>query len=144
MSYCILFFFQAEDGIRDVAVTGVQTCALPISQRVRPAPTEPKQTDAWRGSVRKRGRQLRRRAVALRDARRDHQDEVLATGYGLGDREVGKPERIALRLHGACIGGGGGAGTEPLRLADVAEPLVEGFRQRRVTLDWLVADGGDG
>src|SRR6266436_8922968 len=26
--YC--FFFQAEDGIRDVAVTGVQTCALPI------------------------------------------------------------------------------------------------------------------
>src|SRR2546429_6201417 len=31
------FFFQAEDGIRDVAVTGVQTCALPISARARPA-----------------------------------------------------------------------------------------------------------
>src|SRR2546429_6633390 len=30
--YDIFFFFQAEDGIRDVAVTGVQTCALPISQ----------------------------------------------------------------------------------------------------------------
>src|SRR2546422_2073547 len=29
------FFFQAEDGIRDVAVTGVQTCALPISARRR-------------------------------------------------------------------------------------------------------------
>src|SRR2546429_3914152 len=28
---CDVFFFQAEDGIRDVAVTGVQTCALPIS-----------------------------------------------------------------------------------------------------------------
>src|SRR2546422_1790027 len=26
----MFFFFQAEDGIRDVAVTGVQTCALPI------------------------------------------------------------------------------------------------------------------
>src|SRR5256884_3213696 len=26
----VAFFFQAEDGIRDVAVTGVQTCALPI------------------------------------------------------------------------------------------------------------------
>ena len=26
-----LFFFQAEDGIRDSPVTGVQTCALPIS-----------------------------------------------------------------------------------------------------------------
>src|SRR5256885_11744232 len=31
---CILFFFfQAEDGIRDYKVTGVQTCALPISSR---------------------------------------------------------------------------------------------------------------
>src|SRR2546429_2289409 len=33
-SYSLMFFFfffQAEDGIRDVAVTGVQTCALPIS-----------------------------------------------------------------------------------------------------------------
>src|SRR5256884_7834426 len=29
------FFFQAEDGIRDVAVTGVQTCALPISYFVQ-------------------------------------------------------------------------------------------------------------
>src|SRR2546421_6687946 len=26
------FFFQAEDGIRDLIVTGVQTCALPISE----------------------------------------------------------------------------------------------------------------
>src|SRR2546429_3916375 len=29
-SWYVFFFFQAEDGIRDVAVTGVQTCALPI------------------------------------------------------------------------------------------------------------------
>src|SRR2546430_10050201 len=28
----VLFFFQAEDGIRDLTVTGVQTCALPISE----------------------------------------------------------------------------------------------------------------
>src|SRR6185503_6885856 len=34
MVYCLLFSFQAEDGIRDVAVTGVQTCALPISPGV--------------------------------------------------------------------------------------------------------------
>src|SRR2546429_4381990 len=32
------FFFQAEDGIRDVAVTGVQTCALPIWTDVDPLP----------------------------------------------------------------------------------------------------------
>src|SRR5687768_18234483 len=31
----VVFFFQAEDGIRDVAVTGVQTCALPISNNER-------------------------------------------------------------------------------------------------------------
>src|SRR2546429_9930285 len=30
----VFFFFQAEDGIRGVAVTGVQTCALPISTGV--------------------------------------------------------------------------------------------------------------
>src|SRR5258706_46419 len=30
-SLCLFFFFQAEDGIRDWSVTGVQTCALPIS-----------------------------------------------------------------------------------------------------------------
>src|SRR2546430_3375466 len=29
--YLFTFFFQAEDGIRDLTVTGVQTCALPIS-----------------------------------------------------------------------------------------------------------------
>ena len=29
------FFFQAEDGIRDIGVTGVQTCALPICGSVR-------------------------------------------------------------------------------------------------------------
>src|SRR3989449_11549853 len=33
LSDVVFFFFQAEDGIRDVAVTGVQTCALPISLR---------------------------------------------------------------------------------------------------------------
>src|SRR3712207_8100116 len=30
------FFFQAEDGIRDIGVTGVQTCALPICSRPHP------------------------------------------------------------------------------------------------------------
>src|SRR6266850_7251536 len=31
--FCFFFFFQAEDGIRDYKVTGVQTCALPILAR---------------------------------------------------------------------------------------------------------------
>src|SRR5256885_15594216 len=33
LGVCVFFFFQAEDGIRDYKVTGVQTCALPISGR---------------------------------------------------------------------------------------------------------------
>src|SRR5438034_11534395 len=33
------FFFQAEDGIRDHCVTGVQTCALPITLRNQPTPS---------------------------------------------------------------------------------------------------------
>src|SRR5215216_514804 len=35
--WVVVFFFQAEDGIRDDLVTGVQTCALPISNRARGA-----------------------------------------------------------------------------------------------------------
>src|SRR5687767_15833795 len=38
--FVFFFFFQAEDGIRDKLVTGVQTCALPIS-RARRAPRSP-------------------------------------------------------------------------------------------------------
>src|SRR5260221_9014625 len=34
--YKCFFFFQAEDGIRDHCVTGVQTCALPISESAQP------------------------------------------------------------------------------------------------------------
>src|SRR5258707_8291415 len=42
----LVFFFKAEDGIRDIGVTGVQTCALPISQHrcLRPG----RVCDQWR------------------------------------------------------------------------------------------------
>src|SRR5690606_39492433 len=39
------FFFQAEDGIRDFHVTGVQTCALPILDRCEPDPW----VEGWTG-----------------------------------------------------------------------------------------------
>src|SRR5207247_3198515 len=40
-----IFFFQAEDGIRDPLVTGVQTCALPISTGARgPTTRRPRKT----------------------------------------------------------------------------------------------------
>src|SRR2546429_4995530 len=47
-----VFFFQAEDGIRDVAVTGVQTCALPISNYPDRATCCAGQPAAWQGLAR--------------------------------------------------------------------------------------------
>src|SRR3989337_403442 len=46
-----VFVFQAEDGIRDATVTGVQTCALPISSKFAPQPEQ--------------GERLRRPAMAV-------------------------------------------------------------------------------
>src|SRR6266404_6394031 len=45
------FFFQAEDGIRDKLVTGVQTCALPICERGRSNVVE---LDWWQSAERGR------------------------------------------------------------------------------------------
>src|SRR3712207_9364936 len=57
------FFFQAEDGMRDIGVTGVQTCALPICRGrvlrhadLRPAPA---QAPARRGHLLRGGREGR-------------------------------------------------------------------------------------
>src|SRR5438105_9187648 len=65
------FFFQAEDGIRDPLVTGVQTCALPISPD-EPDPSE--QLDPWRkperALERRRDRSLGRPALDRRSEER--------------------------------------------------------------------------
>src|SRR5690606_39986393 len=55
-SYCFTyFFFQAEDGIRDFHVTGVQTCALPIFKSVvTPATTTTTTTTAATPVIRQR------------------------------------------------------------------------------------------
>src|SRR5258708_15945817 len=42
---CMFFFFQAEDGIRDDLVTGVQTCALPIWPQRDHRPVDPRIDD---------------------------------------------------------------------------------------------------
>src|SRR5690606_40010637 len=51
--WCFFFFFQAEDGIRDFHVTGVQTCALPICVRFRRLQpfTYQVQVWLWRGNA---------------------------------------------------------------------------------------------
>src|SRR6266478_7096706 len=50
-----VFFFQAEDGIRDLTVTGVQTCALPILRAARPPLplADPRATDTQHSPPRK-------------------------------------------------------------------------------------------
>src|SRR5206468_6215189 len=79
-----LFFFQAEDGIRDLIVTGVQTCALPISpgSEVPPRPDLRPRRDrrrrCWwgrRGRGNRRGRPARRFSAARRRS-------ALASGPG--------------------------------------------------------------
>src|SRR2546430_4563317 len=57
----IFFFFQAEDGIRDLTVTGVQTCALPICRRAPDADGDRRVDDAGaeRGGDRDRQQKVR-------------------------------------------------------------------------------------
>src|SRR5258708_38378527 len=45
------FFFQAEDGIRDDLVTGVQTCALPISEKAAYFKTVESQRTKWEKGI---------------------------------------------------------------------------------------------
>src|SRR5690606_40071209 len=57
--------FQAEDGIRDFHVTGVQTCALPILMRLR----ELERIDEYLARLDEDMRQANRRALAFLDYR---------------------------------------------------------------------------
>src|SRR2546425_8110087 len=63
-NFSFFFFFQAEDGIRDKLVTGVQTCALPISRRPVPGvellrEVAPGPRDAPRGARPRHARRAR-------------------------------------------------------------------------------------
>ena len=62
----IFFFFQAEDGIRDIGVTGVQTCALPISIARGAAVALSMQT-AWKYSLALQGQIIFWDGIALKD-----------------------------------------------------------------------------
>src|SRR5688572_32083400 len=75
---CFFFFFQAEDGIRDLTVTGVQTCALPIFAFRRRV-----------GQVRKPSGDLRYQGRI--DGRRDRRAVALADGLGCVAAGAGGP-----------------------------------------------------
>src|SRR5207253_5176464 len=92
------FFFQAEDGIRDGHVTGVQTCALPIYSH--PMDRCRKQTQVpWR----RRRRELHREA-------RQAQREELPVPAGAGALELAAPVRSEERRVGKGGRGGWGGG----------------------------------
>src|SRR3989449_8405124 len=69
----VFFFFQAEDGIRDVAVTGVQTCALPICIRVAVEKLDAPPEQRPRRPVRNRA-ELRLGSGNVEPAQRHHDD----------------------------------------------------------------------
>src|SRR5205085_3778515 len=86
LCFFFFFFFQAEDGIRDLTVTGVQTCALPISEqaaprtprrprarKLRPSPRAASSSPTTRSSRRRRAQRSRRphrRPLKLRSEER--------------------------------------------------------------------------
>src|SRR5216683_4185588 len=90
------FFFQAEDGIRDLIVTGVQTCALPIYEPMRRPPPRP--------------HRLIRPPSAARRAHGDRKSVVWGKSVDLGGRRIIKKKTITnqnLRVSRWCVRGGG-------------------------------------
>src|SRR5690606_39307364 len=85
----VYFFFQAEDGIRDFHVTGVQTCALPISTAPA-APTAAREAAAARaGRTALRRRATRRCGTAPARSRRSSPNRRRARPRS-EERRVGK------------------------------------------------------
>src|SRR5690606_39471598 len=81
------FFFQAEDGIRDFHVTGVQTCALPISSA--PAPEWP----AWTRTAVALPRQGHKYAFSI--------EPPIASGFS--GRRCGPEDRKSTRLNSSHV-----------------------------------------
>src|SRR5258707_9391164 len=84
----LLFFFQAEDGIRDIGVTGVQTCALPIFGVRFP------HANGEHGSTTCTRRQFAPDKAAIRNVRIPHTDHALSVSRGShGKRHTRSEER---------------------------------------------------
>src|SRR2546430_10742544 len=88
----VVFFFQAEDGIRDLTVTGVQTCALPIFTGVAPGAQVIglKIANNARGGVTVHGSMMRAMDYAARYAAQRNLPLVLNLSFGVGNEHEGK------------------------------------------------------
>src|SRR2546427_11382456 len=105
------FFFQAEDGIRDLTVTGVQTCALPISVLVGGG-TMPSSEDLPESLA----ALSRRQALEIRDTSFENDAKLLAAALqkvpGLSPapaRARGKRRGLVLIAAAILLAGVGGA-----------------------------------
>src|SRR5260370_16318303 len=88
------FFFQAEDGIRDSSVTGVQTCALPILEAAESAEAEMAKSTTLVGGDREAQSFLSPETLrlAISESAEDA-GEVLAYATRSEERRVGKEGR---------------------------------------------------
>src|SRR5256885_12555536 len=92
-SYEFFFFFQAEDGIRDYKVTGVQTCALPI-WRAAPRLCELQVLPLYAARLGVDAARHHRDVLAGRHDRHPGADEVqLPAGHRSEERRVGEEGR---------------------------------------------------
>src|SRR5438034_9232696 len=99
--YFLFFFFQAEDGIRDHCVTGVQTCALPISWRFLMMRVARPVTQQWKTKIESACKRyfatLAGRQRPTRIIKNLHVEPVLqqhvAAGSGVSNRDWRSEER---------------------------------------------------
>src|SRR3712207_9284194 len=101
------FFFQAEDGIRDIGVTGVQTCALPISAGQRRAARGgvlPRRGEHGEGRADgtargRRGDRAGHAAVPVRRGVGDRKSVVEGKSVDLGGRRILKKKKNLVFLY---------------------------------------------
>src|SRR6266542_5010780 len=118
------FFFQAEDGIRDATVTGVQTCALPIWDAL-PALQHPRPVDAEAVGVELEQGEEEPAEVALVAAERADDRGRERGGFDrLLQSQVEHRVRAHLDEEAMAVREQGARGLlEPDRLAEVAVPV---------------------
>src|SRR2546422_11172282 len=131
MCQCFFFFFQAEDGIRDVAVTGVQTCALPIWSTCSGWPTRWRSTTAWTAP----------RSTSTRSTSRSR--AITPSARSASSRSWPSPTRSRRAAASPCAGRsrrGGSAPTgcwRPSSAAEADRGPAGGLRLRRERLEVL-------